>query len=251
MAPARVAGPVAEFVQEGLIIALRAGELGGRRQDDPIVSQVVTGLVAGFVATVHAAGPEHTLDPVVDRPGRSVPVPAWREEQALGLLDVEKSGRALYRAILRRRALRRLGIKIPGREAEDARLVLGNPAPGGFDPGPGAPARVRVSLLDGPAEKMQSMDPGRRAAGKGNARARSGPWRGSVVAKGLGGSGAGGGSAGRRTPGAGGARGVGVVGARACESHLSRERGSGNRISWSENTPRRKPLSGSSLGAGR
>ena len=170
VAPVRVAGSVTEFVQEGLIIALRAAESVRRRQDDPILSQMVTGSVSGFVETVHAAGQQHELDPFLPRPGRSVPVPELREEQALGLIDVEKSGRALYRAILRRRALRRLGIKILGREAEDARPVLGNPAAGGFDPGPGAPAGIRVSLLDGPAEKMQSLDagvglPGREALG--------------------------------------------------------------------------------------
>ncbi len=172
--PVRVAGPVAEFVQEGLIIALRVGESGGRRQDDPILSQVVTALVAGFVATVHAAGPEQALDSVVDRPGRLLPVPARREEQALGLLDVEKSVRAIFGAILCRGPFRRPGIKIPGWEAEDARPALGNPAPGSFDLGPGAPAGVRVSVLDGPAEKMQSLDPGvglpgREAPGPGPA----------------------------------------------------------------------------------
>ena len=55
--------------------------------------------------------------------------------------------------------------------------------------------------------------------------------------------------AGRRTPAPGGVREVGVGGARACELHLFRSRGSGNRISRPENTPRRKPLSGPSLGS--
>ena len=243
VAPVRVAGSVAKFVQEGLVIALRVAESVLRRQDDPVVSQVVTGSVAGFVETVHAAGQQHELDPFLPRPGRSVPVPELREEQALGLIDVEKSGRALYRTILRRR-----GIKILGREARDACLVLGNPAPGGFDPGPGAPARVRVSLLDGPGEKMQSLDadvglPGREALGPD-------PILGGVVALP-------GGLAVPELvedpPGEGlqdRARFArwGSAAPVAYESHLFRERGSGNRVPRPENTRRRKPLSGSSLG---
>ena len=56
VASVRVAGSVAEFVQEGLVIALRVAESVRRRQDDPVGSQVVTGSVSGFVETVHAAG---------------------------------------------------------------------------------------------------------------------------------------------------------------------------------------------------
>lgn len=157
---------MAEFVKKGLVIALRASEPVLRRQDDPILSQVVAGLVAGFVATADAAGRQQALDPVVDRPGRRSPIIAQREEQARGLLDVEKDTLALFGAVLCWRSLRRRGIKIPGREGKDTRLVLGNPAPGGFDPVPGAPAGVRVSPLGGPAEKVQSLDPGVELSGR-------------------------------------------------------------------------------------
>ena len=156
---------MAEFVKKGLIIALCVDESVLLRQDDPVLSQAVAGLVAGFVAAADAAGFEHALDPFVYLPGRRVPVIALREEQAPGLHDVEKSGRDLFGAVLRRR-----GIKVPGREGEDARPVLGNPAPGGFDPVPGAPAGIKISPLGGPAEKVQSLDPvvglaGRKAFG--------------------------------------------------------------------------------------
>ena len=213
--PVRVAGPVAEFVQEGLIIALCAGESVLRRQDDPVLSQAVAGLVAGFVATAHAAGLEHALDPFVDRPGRRGPVVAQREEQALNLHDVEKDAPALFGAVRRRRALRRRGIKIPGREDWGRPSGSWKSGPRRLRSGSGCPSGDPSILRRRPSREDAVPGPRRRAAGRGSARARSGARRAGVVARGPGGCGVGRGPAGGRTPGPGGVRGVEVGGARA------------------------------------
>ena len=120
----RVAGRVAEFVEGGLVIPVRGGELFPFRERHLVGLQVVTGAIAAHVRDVDAALLNDTLGRLVGLPfglGRAVVARAF-QRQPVGLFDVEHGVAADHR---RARAIP-LGLALgrAGRLVGRARLRL-------------------------------------------------------------------------------------------------------------------------------